>query len=348
MSHLSHLTRWGLCTTAAAIPLSLLWDFSWEATVGIDNVWAAPHLTGYLAVAVAALIACLLLVRRIGAPLGARIVLWGAVAFLAAMLLDRWWLTAYGLAAGIWHPPQLLKATAFFAVIAGGWLACEGRAFVATAGALLSMIGVVTLASNFANRQHSAAFYQIACGTYPFVLAAVAAAAPGRWAATRAALVYTLLWGAAVWLLPLIPGRPLVAPILHPRDHLLPPPFPLLLLVPAAAMDCLLAHAKRSAAPRAGWGDALEAGGAFALSFLAAQWLFASFLLSPATDNWFFAGGGRHWPFFLQITPAAETSFWHSANEALRLDRALVAVLLAIASTFLGLRLGAWMKGVRR
>jgi hypothetical protein len=113
-------------------------------------------------------------------------------------------------------------------------------------------------------------------------------------------------------------------------------------------MDFLLAHATRNPTRRAGWADAVEAGGAFALSFLVAQWVFASFLLSPAADNRFFAGGGRHWPFFLQITPAAEHSFWHTPSEALRLDRALVAVLLAIVSTFLGLRLGAWMKGARR
>ncbi len=168
---------WGVCVTAAAIPLSLLWDYSWESTVGIDDVWAAPHLAGYLAVALAAVIACLLLSRREG-TLGAWIVLWGAVAFVTAMLLERWWLAAYGLAAGIWHPPQLLKAVAFFAVIGGGWLVCEGRAFVAASGALLAMISVVTLATNFANRQHSAAFYQIACGSYPLVLAAVASAAP--------------------------------------------------------------------------------------------------------------------------------------------------------------------------
>lgn len=369
MSRFSRLTSWGLCASAAAIPLSLLWDYSWESTVGIDNVWAGPHVAGYLAVTAAVLLACLLLARsdesrpdpinpplphrglcgphRRG-PLGAWFIVWGAVAFLTAMLLDRWWLAAYGLSAGIWHPPQMLKAVAFFAIIAGAWLVCEGRAVVATAGTLLAMIGVVTLASNFANRQHSAAFHQLACATYPLVLAAVATAAPGWWAATQAAFVYTLLWAAAVWLLPLIPGHPLVAPILHPRDHLLPPPFPLLLLVPAAAMDFLLAHTRRNGQPRTGWGDAVEAGGAFALSFLAAQWLFASFLLSPAADNWLFAGGGRHWPFFLQIAPDAEQAFWHSASEALTTAREIVAVLLAVAATFLGLSFGAWMKGARQ
>jgi hypothetical protein len=91
-----------------------------------------------------------------------------------------------------------------------------------------------------------------------------------------------------VWLLPLLPGEPLVAPIYHPRDHLLPPPFPLLLLLPALAVDALLrAFPGRSQSP-AGWGAAAEAGLAFGIVFLVAQWSFAQFLLSSAADNRFF------------------------------------------------------------
>src|SRR5206468_1436636 len=105
------------------------------------------------------------------APLGAWVALWGALAFLAAFFFDRWWQAGYGLAAGIWHPPQLLKAVAFFAVTIGVWLIGAGRCgaffFAMAGGVVLAMIGVVTLASNFANRQHSAPFYEIACGMYP-------------------------------------------------------------------------------------------------------------------------------------------------------------------------------------
>src|SRR5688500_17216262 len=97
---------------AAAIPLSLLWDFSWESTVGIDNFWAPPHLANYLAVAVAAVAAGALMCRtgqaapvgvRLGpwrGPLGGWLVLWGSLAFLTALVFDRWWASNYGLAAG--------------------------------------------------------------------------------------------------------------------------------------------------------------------------------------------------------------------------------------------------------
>src|SRR5213075_1051052 len=121
-------------------------------------------------------------------------------------------------------------------------------------------------------RQHSAPFYEVACATYPLVLGALATAGRARWSATLGALTYTVLWGAMVWLLPLIPGVPLVAPIYNPRDHLLPPPFPLLLLAPALAIDVLLRVFPGRAQRPAGIGAAVEAGLAFAIVFIGGQW----------------------------------------------------------------------------
>src|SRR5262245_18813382 len=124
---------WLLLAGAAGIPASLLWDFGWESTVGIDSVWGAPHVATYVAVALAAFASAVELARatragvagvavaRLRAPLGAWLALWGALGFVTATFFDRWWQTGYGLAAGIWHPPQLLKAVAFFAVAFGAW-----------------------------------------------------------------------------------------------------------------------------------------------------------------------------------------------------------------------------------
>jgi hypothetical protein len=343
-----------LLMAAVALPASLLWDFAWESTVGIDRVWAPPHTTTYAAVALGALAAILacgegLQIGRWRAPLGAWLALWGAVAFVAAFIFDRWWQAAYGLGTGIWHPPQILKAVAFYAVAVGAWLEARragGAAAQAVAGgALLALIGGMTLVSNIANRQHAAAFYQIACAIYPAVLTALAVSGRGRFPATSAALVYGLLLGAAVWLLPLVPGSPAVAPIYQHRDHLLPPPFPLLLLLPALAIDLLV----RGLPSRgSGWGAALENGLAFFVIFLAVQWPFAAFLLSPSADHWFFAGGGRNWPFFLKIPTSAMTTFWKSTGEELTLTRGLLVATLAVVSAWVGLRAGSWMKAVRR
>ncbi len=348
-----------LLAAAAALPLSLLWDYSWESTVGLDYWWAAPHVAGYVAIVLAMAVACGMMRRGEGvavhgmrAPLGAWVILWGGLAFLTAFLFERWWATAYGLGAGIWHPPQILKAVAFFALLLGIWVWCApragGLAFAMSGGMVLAMIGVVTLASNFANRQHHAVFFILSAATYPMVLAALAAAGRGRFPATLGALMYTFLLAAAVWVLPLVPGQPQTAPIFHPRDHLLPPPFPLLLVLPALAMDGFLRLMRAPGDHRSGWGTAVEAGLAFALVFLAAQWFFAAFLLSPAADNRLFAGGGRHWPFFLQIDPSAEQAFWATPEETLSLGRALLACGAAILATRAGLWLGRWMEAVRR
>ena len=348
---------WLLLAAGAGVPLALLWDYSWESTVGIDRVWSPPHVAIFAAVVCAGVTAAMVLFAsapgegvQLGkwrAPLAAWIALWGALAYVTAFTFDRWWQASYGLAAGIWHPPQLLSTAAFFAIAAAAWIACRragGVAFSVAGGAVLALLFMVTLTLNLANRQHSATFYFVACGTYPIVLAAAAVAGPYRLSPTAAALAGMALVGATVWLLPLIPGAPLVAPIYHPRDHLLPPPFPLLLAAPALALDALLRVFPRKAGRAPGWRHAVEAGPMFLFVFCAVQWPFAKFLLSPAADHWFFAGGGKHWPFFLRIAPSAETAFWQTAGDGFTLASGAAAAGLAVLAARLGLGLGSWMR----
>lgn len=349
-----------LVASAAAVPLTLLWDFSWESSIGIDLPWSPPHTALFISMMLAGLAALSTIqpameedhtrLARWHAPTGIWIVLWGVAAFLTATIFDRWWQGAYGLAAGLWGPPQLLKATAFFAVLTGAWMHAASPypgfigtlAFPIAGGSLLALVSVVTLPSLYANRQHSAAFYEIAAGTYPIILAAQAVLGRGRFPATMAALCYLVLYGAMVWLLPLFPAEPMVAPILNPLDHLLPPPFPLLLVAPALAVDLLW---RVFPARRVKWSSAVEAGLAFLLVFTAVQWSFAKFLLSPAAQGRFFAGGGQHWPFFLHISPAARTQFWSTEADSLDLRSAAGAAALAVIATFAGFCIGRWRKG---
>jgi hypothetical protein len=241
-------------------------------------------------------------------------------------------------------------------VLVGAWLVWSSRqtaklrggpmAFAMAGGVVLAMITVVSLVSIYPNRQHSAAFYQLACATYPLVLVAVASAGRFRLSATAAALCYTALLGVLVWLLPLIPGQPQVAPIYNPRDHLMPPPFPLILIVPALALDALLrVFPSRGSHP---WRQAGECGLAFFLVFTAVQWNFARFLLSPAADHWFFAGGGRQWPFFLKIDEHARVTFWQTGAGEMNLANGLIAAGSAILAARAGLALGGWLQRVQR
>ena len=75
---------------------------------------------------------------------------------------------------------------------------------------------------------------------------------------------------------------------------------------------------------------------------------FAGFLLQPAAGHWFFAGGGRHWPFFLKINPAGRVAFWETSTDALNGANTLVALGFSIIAARLGLGAGAWMERVRR
>ena len=364
----SRLASWLLLLAAAGIPASLLWDFSWESTVGIDLAWAPAHVATYLSVLLGGVIALGFIFSksaresgvRMGkfhAPLGAWVVAWGALAFGVAMLFDRWWQSSYGLAAGIWHPPQILKASGFFAILLGAWLfaasvqnrarAAGGLAFSAAGGVLFAMMSVATITLAYPNRQHSAAFYQFACAMYPLVLAAVARAGRLRFPATVAALTHFALMCGMVWLLPIFPAKPQVAPIYHALDHLMPPPFPLLLAAPALALDALLRWFPGREQRFQDWRRAGEAGLAFFAVFIVVQWRFAEFLLTPAAGNRFFAGGGMHWPFFLKIDAPSRVAFWKMGDD-FTLARGLVAATLAVLSTRAGLWLGAWMKRVQR
>jgi len=186
--------------------------------------------------------------------------------------------------------------------------------------------------------------------------------ASGRWGATCTALIYMAVVCALVWLLPLFLARPLTAPIHNPTDHMMPPAFPLLLVVPAVVVDWLRwrflfqqvggadlqvgATKSGGSHGRALW-CAVAAGAGFSASLVAVQWFFAKFLLSPAADNWFFAGGGRHWPFFLKIDQA-RTAFWGVKQEPLTWRAALLAMLFAVVSSWIGLHVGTWLSRLRR
>ena len=362
-----------LLVGAAGVPASLLWDFSWESTIGVDTFWSPPHISTATAMGLAGLGAAALTTGsrscrwdgsaiRLGkwvAPFGCWLVWWSVLAFATSLLFDFWWQSAYGLGAGIWHPPQLLKAASFFGAVWGVWLLAAaahhgnprmeggGLLFAVCGGAVLALIHVVTLTSSYANQQHSASFYHTG-SVYGLVLAALGGSGRGRWTATTGAHVYTGIFGVMVWGLPLFPAQPAVGPIYHSPGHLMPPPFPLLLVIPALGMDVVM---RKTGWPTGGGNSWLQAGVlglVFFFGFLGAQWPFALFLLSPEADNWFFAGGGKHWPFFLKVSEPARVMFWEMKSEQMTGRNTLIAVAWAIGSVWLGLWLGRWMRRVRR
>jgi uncharacterized integral membrane protein len=364
---------WWAALAATLIPVSLIWDFSWEATIGIDRFWSPPHLATHAGVWLSGLLGVRLVfaftiarrqsgsaagvnIASLCGPSGAWILLWGAATMQAALIFDNWWQQAYGLGAGLWHPPQLLKTVSFFSILFGGLVLCTGarsngghktRTAAALSvwhgGLLLTMCALVLSVKNYPNWQHTASFYLLSSAIYPAVLMAMGRALSDGWSATRTALVYMIVVCVMVWLLPMFSARPLTAPIHNPTDHMMPPPFPLLLAMPALVLDSMLA---RWSSRREAW-LAVVVGIGFFLLFLPTQWFFAEFLLSVKSDNWFFAGGGQHWPFFLKIDQA-RVMFWGVKQDPLTWVTVMLAVASATASAWIGLRVGTWLIKLRR
>jgi hypothetical protein len=166
---------------------------------------------------------------------------------------DNWWHDAYGLDVKILSPPHTVLALGMLGVAAGVLLlmaSLQNRAvagdhvvglpFIFMCGVMLTMVSIFLTEHSFPNQQRSREFYIAACLTYPMYLAAAARGSKRRWPATTAALVYAGIVLTMLWVLPLFAAEPKLAPVYRKIDRMVPPPFPLLLVVPALAMDLSL------------------------------------------------------------------------------------------------------------
>jgi hypothetical protein len=360
-----------LAVTSAMVGVH--WDISWHRSIGRDTFFTAPHIAIHLCGVLAGIASGFLILDttfRNGAtqpsvriwgfrgPLGAFICAWGGIAMLASAPFDDWWHNAYGLDVKIISPPHALLALGMFTVQLGALILVLGylnraegaqrrtleRLFVYIGGMMLVMITVFLMEKTDRSDMHTGAFYLTLALALPLVLVGVSRASGHRWGATHTALVYTVFQLAVVWILPRFPAVPKLGPVYYPTTQFVPPPFPLLLLVPAVALDLLRARAQGRLNA---WLEALLAGGLFLLALLIVQWPFANFLLSPLARNWVFAthyfgyNTRRHWADALNAFSDHETraQFWRSLSLAL-----VAACLLARA----GIAWGDWMKRIRR
>jgi hypothetical protein len=382
----------------ACLPLGLLWDISWHISIGRDTFWAPAHIVIQLGGIIPALLFAWQAARTTcrGTPeergasvclwgarasFGAWVSMWGALVMLTSAPFDDWWHNTYGLDVKIASPPHALLGLGMFAVALGVMLSVlswqnraadsarktAARLFLLAGGLLVTLLSAYTTEFTWPNRQHSSSFYQVVCCVYPFLFVAIARASKLRWAGTAATLVYTGLLVALVWFLPLFRAQPKLAPIYNPVDHMVPPPFPMLMVVPALAVDLLMrflgkGRGRRFDEPspessdptlpqvKAGWRTdwllATAVGLTFLLLTLAVQWFFAELLISPAADNWFFAGV-QHWPYYTQPGEWMR-EFWDLDTNPLTITGLIWAATLAAVSARLGLWCGNWMLKVKR
>jgi hypothetical protein len=357
--------------SSACIVVGLLWDISWHSTIGRDTFWTLPHLLEQLGAVVAG-VSCGWLVLRttfrgtvdergqsvrfwgFRGPLGAWVTIWGTFVMITSAPFDNWWHNAYGLDVKIVSPPHMVLAMGMIAIELGAMLmvlAAQNRAqdpaevrtlgwaYAVAGGVLVTM--VATLITEYAsrpNQMHSPLFYQVAGGALPVFLAAFSRSGRLRYPATTTAAIYMAIVLAMLWILQLVPAVPKLAPIYIAVTHMVPPHFPLLLVVPALTLDFLLRHP----GGRRDWTLAVVAGVAFVGTMVAVQWFFGEFLISPAARNYFF--GADQWAYFVE--PGGwQYRFWDvpkdpagNPNIPAIATGIGFAALIAIAST----RIGTW------
>jgi hypothetical protein len=166
-----------------------------------------------------------------------------------------------------------------------------------------------------------------------------------KWSATLVSLIYMTLKMALIWILPLFSAEPKLAPIYNPITHMAPPPFPLLLVVPAFGIDLLI----QKFGPKGGFlrntGLALLLGVVFFLLLFAVEWPFSEFLLSKASRNAFFAGNAM-WGYPDRLGDWC-TRFWDE-DSRLGWKSALSAMFIAVVTSRIALWFGNWLSEVKR
>ncbi|OLC03307.1 MAG: hypothetical protein AUH78_22310 [Gemmatimonadetes bacterium 13_1_40CM_4_69_8] len=365
---------WSVVLASTSAVVGVMWDISWHRSIGRDTFWTPAHLAIYVGGALAG-VSCGWLVLRTsfaGTPderaasvsfwgfrgaLGAWVCIWGAIAMIVSAPFDNWWHNAYGLDVKVLSPPHVILALGFTGIQLGAMLlvlSLQNRAATDAgrrASGLLLAYGAAILLQNvsimgieqvgFANDAHNALYYKVAAGTFPLLLVAVARAARIAWPGTTAAAFYMAISLVMIWILQLFPATPKLAPVFNPVTHMVPPPFPLLLVVPAAVVDLLM----RRAGPGRDWRLSVLAGLAFLAVFVVVQWFVAEFLLSAHARNFFF--GADQWDYTARLGPW-RYQFWSIKPDPVTAQGLAVAAGLAIASVRVGLWWGNWMQRLQR
>jgi hypothetical protein len=366
---------WCAAIAVTSTTVGLYWDISWHTSIGRDTFWTPAHLCIHFGAILAGLSSTYLIltttfgknrakkefsVRIWGfyGPLGAFVALWGGLTMLTSAPFDDWWHNAFGLDVQILSPPHVVLILGIFILGLGGLfliIAEMNRANAETrailnriflhVGCMLTIL-LLMLISEYTGytQSHSAIYYRALALAMPLVLVGIARASGYKWAATKVAAIYFVLWLLALWLVPLAPAEPKLGPVYTRVTHLVPLEFPLLLFAGAAALDFLLDRLVR----RNKWLQAALGGAGFLLAMIAVQWPMGRFLISPLAENRIF--GTNYYPY---MQPPSDYHFNHQFNLYER-SRAQfwVGMIIAFAAAFvmtrIGLAWGDWMHRVKR
>jgi hypothetical protein len=366
-----------LAVTSASIGGA--WDVSWHRSIGRDTFWTAAHMAIYACGVLAAIICGYLIlsytfgnsaklkaasVNVLGfrAPLGAFIAAWGGIAMITSAPFDNWWHAAYGLDVKIVSPPHTLLilgircvgvGVLFLILAAMNRAAAENsqsseqtfktlqRIFLYVGGLIVGGQMFFLLEYTWRGHLHSVEPYVAMAIAIPLVFAILSQASRSRWAATYTAAVYMIFAIAEILILPLFPAQPKLGPVFYPVTHMVPAAFPILIIAPAIALDLLWQRA-RTWKP---WQIALASGFVFVAVLVVAEWPFASFLMTKASENRFF--GTMYFDYGTR--PEYTIPHFIDSDQGFTLFAGLLrAAIYGSIGTWIGLSFGRWMRSVQR
>ncbi len=357
------------------------WDVAWHRSIGRDTFWTPAHLAIQACGVIAAIICGYLIladtfgrsaesraasVKVLGfrAPLGAFIAAWGGIAMITSAPFDNWWHAAYGLDVKIVSPPHTLLILGMRAVALGVLfliLAAMNRAsseatltgeqtfkklqrlFLYVGGLIVSGQMFFLIEYTWDVQLHSVIAYVAMGIAVPLAFAVLSQASRYKWAATTTAAVYMIFAISEILIFPLFPAQPKLGPVFNPVTHLIPAKFPILIIVPALALD-LFWQKSKAWEP---WKVALISGFLFIAVLTIVEWPFASFLLSKASENRFF--GTIYFDYNSRPNGYDRMRLFFNPDHGSTLYLGLLrASIYASISTWIGLSFGRWMRGVQR
>ena len=371
---------WYIWTGVAGITsasVGAAWDVAWHRSIGRDSFWTPAHLMIQLCGVLAAVVGLWLVyvctfrkdsklraasvsVFGLRAPLGVFLAGWGGIAMITSAPFDNWWHAAYGLDVKIVSPPHTLLILGIRAVSLGVFFlilatmnraAAEGANSFSTLQKLLLYLGGLTVGGQMFFLQeytwdiglHRVVAYIAMAIALPVVFAMISQASRFRWAATTAAGIYMAYLVTEILIFPLVGAEPKLGPVFNPVTHLIPAKFPVLIIVPALALDLLWQRTKIWKF----WEVAVVSGVVFTAVLFAVEWPFAKFLLSKASENRFF--GTTYFDYNSSADGLDRLRQFFKPDSGMVLALGLLrASVYAAVSTWIGLVFGRWMRGVQR
>jgi hypothetical protein len=350
------------------------WDVSWHSSIGRDTFWTPAHIAIYMCGVLTGLAFGYLIltttfnsqsplraasVRVLGfyGPLGAFIGAWGGLTMLTSAPFDNWWHNAYGLDVQIVSPPHMILFLGVYSVLSGTLVLLAGHGnraqgaeqrrtqalFVYVCGLGLVMLLFMLMEFTGRSRLHTSLPYVLVSLVAPIPMAVAARATRFRFPITAVAAIYTFVLISLILVLPLFPAQPKLGPVYQNVTHFIPPQFPLLLIVPALALDLLWQRARNWNK----WVLSFVSAALFLALLLAVEWPFAAFLNTPAAGNRFF-GANYFWYGLSPASYMAQHKFYNGDTVAAFWRGICIALVVGTLGMRFGISRGDWMQRIKR